>query len=176
MGVVGHDFDMSTFFTHPFTSFVNSRYYPSYALTYTSGVTPIKYFWEGGSLRYYGEPYAYLNGGFGGHPEASGSYTLAFTHSLCELFLDDPASPTITEGTTEITPPNDALQNPYWSGHLLATRLTSAFFPSGLEFWKIPTLSWSNRAGTYARGGIPIYCVYYSGTPITNFSGWHLRS
>ena len=133
-------------FTHPYNSFIGHKYYPIEHLK--GGKSHV---WVGGSLQYYG--------GVEGHPEGSGSFALALYDALCQ----HPSSTIHSSGD----------YNPYWSGDMTALVIMSAFLPSGLEFWKVPL-----RASAYEGTGRirPIYCVYYSGDPITNFSGWWHRS
>ena len=147
-GMDGHAVYPHGIFTHPYNSFIGNKYYPIEALK--GGKSHV---WVGGSLQHYGGV---------GHPEGSGSFALALCDSLCA----DPSNTIHSSGAG----------NPYWSGDVNALVLMSAFLPSGLQFWKVPLVGSSYDGTGPAQSIRPIYCVYYSGDPITNFSGWWHRS
>lgn len=152
------------------------------------------YVWVADSLQWYGFG---MGDGCEGNPEGSGSFCVAFANTRCDF----PPVGLIRYSTDR---DHDSVYysgvGPY-SGSGLADKLVvpgtklgaanllCAFLPSGLESCTIPVeqslidkvADVGEDAGSiYNYSSLrqvprPIYCVYYSGDPIVNFTNWWNR-
>tara|TARA_R100000406_G_scaffold23660_3_gene15084 strand:+ start:195 stop:2462 length:2268 start_codon:yes stop_codon:yes gene_type:complete len=152
------------------------------------------YAWVADSLQWYGFG---MGDGCEGNPEGSGSFCVAFANGRCDLppvglirYSTDSdhdsvyysgVGPYAGDGLT------DKLQVD--GSKLNVAHLLCAFLPSGLESCTIPVeeslidkvVNVGTEASIYnytllQQTPRPIYCVYYSGDPIVNFTNWWNRS
>ena len=202
-GHMAHGDGNTVSFSHDQIQFSTYQYIAMTELALTSGVNIHNYnippyVWIGGSLQWYGFTFS---DGCGGNPEGSGSFCVAIANERCDV----PPVGIVTNdinGNNSIyfsgvhggTQLNAGYQGSgLMDGELLygvnSAYLLSAFLPSGLEFCTVPIEAsmidkvvdvgrdfdrgWFRELEHVPR---PIYCVYYSGDPVTNFTNWWARS
>ena len=203
---IAHGDGNTVSFSHDQIQFSTYQYIAMTELALTSGVNIYygdsfsipPYVWIGGSLQWYGFTFS---GGCKGNPEGSGSFCVAIANERCNtppvgiVTNDINGNNSIyfsgVHGGTQL---NAGYQGSgLMDGELLygtnAAYLLSAFLPSGLESCTVPIeASMIDKVvdvgRDFHRGWFPaleqvprpIYCVYYSGDPVTNFTNWWARS